>query len=98
MSAHVRRHVRRRHHRPHLFDVAAIFRVCTRRGLGRPVANPSFTGVRENYSASATDAANLAIDAGVFRVEAERSGASRYGSGDIGDAWLVVTNWGGPDR
>jgi hypothetical protein len=49
-------------------------------------------------SASATDAANLAINAGVFLVEAQQSIPGRYGRGNIGDARLVVTDWRGPDR
>jgi hypothetical protein len=60
--------------------------------------NPSFTFAREKCSASATDAANLAINAGVFLVEAQQSIPGRYGRGNIGDARLVVTDWRGPDR
>jgi hypothetical protein len=98
MSALGRRHAPPYHHVPHPFDVAAIFASYSRLLPGVSAANPSLTFAHEKYSASATDAANLAINAGVFLVEAQQSIPGRYGRGNIGDARLVVTDWRGPDR
>ena len=97
MSALGRRHAPPYHHVPHPFDVAEL-RVAPGSCPGVSAVTPPFLFPREKYLAAEADAANLAINAGVFLVEAQQSIPGRYGRGNIGDTRLVMADWRGPDR
>src|SRR5277367_4276927 len=78
-----------------IFD-ARDFASCSRRLPGASAANLPFVVGREKCLASAADAANLAINAGVFQVKAQQSISSKCGRRNIGHARLAVADWRGP--